>query len=41
MLSPFLSMWTANFVLGAIGLYFTFRYSVNIKRFLKKFKKDE
>ena len=39
MLSPFLSMWTANFVLGAIGLYFTFRYSVNIKRFLGKFNK--
>jgi lipopolysaccharide export system permease protein len=39
MLSPFLSMWTANFVLGAIGLYFTLKYSVNIKQYFKRFKK--
>ena len=37
MLSPFLSMWTANFVLGAIGLYLTFRKNVNFKKLLARF----
>jgi lipopolysaccharide export LptBFGC system permease protein LptF len=39
MLSPFLSMWTANFVLGAIGLYLTFRKNVNFKKLLTRFFK--
>ncbi|MGA2668669.1 MAG: LptF/LptG family permease [Ignavibacteria bacterium] len=36
MLSPFLSMWTANFVLGAVGLYLTFRNSINFKKIFKR-----
>ena len=38
MLSPFLSMWTANFILGAAGLYLTFRSSVIFKDIIGKFK---
>lgn len=38
MLSPFLSMWTANFILGAAGLYLTFKNSINIKQIKKAFK---
>jgi lipopolysaccharide export system permease protein len=38
MLSPFLSMWTANFVLGAAGLYLTFRNSINVNKLIKKFR---
>lgn len=37
MISPFLSMWTANFVLGAIGLYLTFWKSLNLKKFFARF----
>ncbi len=36
-MSPFLSMWIANILLGIVGLYLTFRRSVNI-RFLKQKK---
>jgi lipopolysaccharide export system permease protein len=36
MLSPFLSMWTANFVLGAVGLYLTLRNSINFKKIFKR-----
>jgi len=36
MLSPFLSMWTANFVLGAVGLCLTFRNSINFKKIFKR-----
>ena len=39
MLSPFMSMWIANIILGAAGLYLTFRDSINFGRFLPKFKK--
>jgi len=38
MLSPFLSMWSANFILGAVGLYLTFKNSVNINQIKKAFK---
>jgi lipopolysaccharide export system permease protein len=38
MLSPFLSMWTANFVLGAAGLYLTFRNSINLNKLISKFR---
>jgi len=40
MLSPFLSMWTANFVLGAIGLYLTFFKNINFKKLLVRFKNN-
>ncbi len=39
MLSPFMSMWVANIILGAAGLYLTFRESINLGRLLPKFKK--
>jgi len=35
LLSPFLSMWAANIVLGSAGLYLVFRDSLNIKRLFK------
>jgi lipopolysaccharide export system permease protein len=38
MLSPFLSMWSANFILGAVGLYLTFKNSININQIKKAFK---
>jgi lipopolysaccharide export system permease protein len=39
-LSPFLSMWTANFLLGIIGLYFTFKQNIHLKKIYNKvFKK--
>ncbi len=39
-LSPFLSMWGANFLLGIIGLYFTFKQSLHFKKIYNKiFKK--
>jgi len=38
MLSPFLSMWSANFILGAAGLYLTFKNLLNAKQILKVFK---
>lgn len=38
LLSPFLSMWLANMLLGLAGIYLLFRNNINIKRFLK-FKK--
>jgi lipopolysaccharide export system permease protein len=38
MLSPFLSMWTANFVLGAAGLYLTFQNAININKLINKFR---
>lgn len=36
LLSPFLSMWVANIILGAAGLYLVFRDSLNIKRLFRK-----
>lgn len=42
-LSPFLSMWSANFLLGFAGLYLTFRNSVNINKisnYLKSINKS-
>jgi lipopolysaccharide export system permease protein len=38
MLSPFLSMWSANFILGVAGLYLTFKNLLNVKQILKAFK---
>jgi len=38
MLSPFMSMWVANIILGMAGLYLTFRDSINFGRLLSKFK---
>ncbi len=38
MLSPFLSMWSANFILGGIGLYLIFRNSLKAKQIKKIFK---
>lgn len=38
MLSPFLSMWTANFVLGAIGLYLTLNNIFHLDRIFKRKK---
>lgn len=35
LLSPFLSMWAANIVLGSAGLYLVFRDSLNMKRLFK------
>lgn len=35
LLSPFLSMWAANIVLGSAGIYLVFRDSLNIKRLFK------
>ena len=35
LLSPFLSMWAANIVLGSAGLYLVFRDSLNIKKLFK------
>jgi lipopolysaccharide export system permease protein len=34
-LSPFLSMWSANFLLGIAGLYLTFSSSLNFKKIFK------
>jgi lipopolysaccharide export system permease protein len=39
MLSPFLSMWTANFVLGAAGLYLTLKNTVFFKKLVYNIKK--
>jgi lipopolysaccharide export system permease protein len=36
LLSPFLSMWVANIILGSVGLYLVFRDSLNIKRLFRK-----
>jgi len=36
LLSPFLSMWVANIILGLAGVYLVFRDSLNIKRLFKK-----
>jgi len=36
LLSPFLSMWIANIILGSAGLYLVFRDSLNIKRLFKR-----
>lgn len=36
LLSPFLSMWLANIILGLTGLYLVFRNQINIKRLFKK-----
>ena len=36
LLSPFLSMWVANIILGSAGVYLVFRDSLNIKRLFKK-----
>ena len=38
LMSPLLSMWIANFILGAVGLYLTFRNSINLKSLFKKNK---
>ncbi len=35
LLSPFLSMWVANILLGSAGLFLVFRDSLNIKRLFK------
>lgn len=35
LLSPFLSMWAANILLGLIGLYLVFRNNINIKKIFK------
>ena len=35
LLSPFLSMWAANIVLGSAGIYLVFRDSLNIKKLFK------
>jgi len=35
LLSPFLSMWVANIVLGLAGIYLVFKDSLNIKRLFK------
>ena len=40
MISPFFSMWTANFVLGAIGLYLTFFKNINFKKLLARLKNN-
>jgi lipopolysaccharide export system permease protein len=34
-LSPFLSMWIANFILGVAGLYLVFGNNLNFKKFFK------
>ncbi|MCC6865391.1 MAG: LptF/LptG family permease [Ignavibacteria bacterium] len=34
-LSPFLSMWIANIILGIVGMYLVFRDSLNINRLFK------
>lgn len=36
LLSPFLSMWIANIILGSAGFYLVFRDSLNIRRLFKK-----
>jgi lipopolysaccharide export system permease protein len=38
MLSPFLSMWSANFILGLAGVYLTFKNSISIKQIKRAFK---
>ncbi len=38
MLSPFLSMWTANFVLGAVGIYLTLNNIFNLNKVIIKIK---
>jgi lipopolysaccharide export system permease protein len=35
LLSPFLSMWLANMILGSAGIYLIFRNNINIKKFFK------
>jgi lipopolysaccharide export system permease protein len=35
LLSPFLSMWVANIILGLAGIYLVFKDSLNIKRLFK------
>jgi lipopolysaccharide export system permease protein len=35
LLSPFLSMWVANILLGLAGVYLVFRDSLNLKRLFK------
>lgn len=35
-LTPFFSMWSANIILGIIGLYLTFRSSLNFSKIYKK-----
>ena len=35
LLSPFLSMWIANIILGSAGLFLVFRDSLNIKKLFK------
>jgi lipopolysaccharide export system permease protein len=35
MLSPFLSMWLANMILGSAGIFLIFRNNIHIKRFFK------
>jgi len=35
LLSPFLSMWIANIILGLVGLYLVFRHSLNFRRIFK------
>jgi len=37
-LSPFLSMWSANFILGFIGLYLTFKSSMNFGKLFRKIR---
>jgi lipopolysaccharide export system permease protein len=39
LLSPFLSMWVANMVLGAVGLYLTFRDKIGFRVIFHKFSK--
>lgn len=36
LLSPFLSMWIANIILGTIGLYLTFKDVIHLKSLFKK-----
>ncbi|MEO8512767.1 MAG: LptF/LptG family permease [Ignavibacteria bacterium] len=36
LLSPFLSMWLANIILGSVGVYLVFRDSLNIKKLFRK-----
>lgn len=38
MLSPFLSMWLANILMGIAGLYLIFKNNINIQKFFKKKK---
>lgn len=38
MLSPFLSMWSANFILGIAGVYLIFKTSLNLKQIKRTFK---